>query len=129
MHFKELSDTEQEIMDFLWSGEKEGNIYLFSEILTYFNESKSKNWKKQTLSVFFIRLQEKNMVQSKRRGRSFEYTPTLSQEEYEKRKAQEIIDKQYGTMEKFLVAFYHGKAISKEEKRTLTQWLDNLEEV
>ena len=42
-----LSATEMEIMEFLWDTNKKLSA---SEILKYFNDNKSKNWKKQTFS-------------------------------------------------------------------------------
>lgn len=40
-----LSDTELEIMEFIWKAEKK---LTFKEIMEYVNESMGKNWKKQT---------------------------------------------------------------------------------
>lgn len=126
--FKELSETEKEIMEYLWETEKQGKILCFAEILSYFNEDKQKNWKKQTLSVYLARLIDKDMVVSKKKGRTYEYSP-FSRENYEKRKAKGIINTQFsGSMEKFLLAFYHGSPISKKEKEDLKLWLDALEE-
>lgn len=126
--FKDLSETEKEIMEYLWSMEKQGQILCFAEILSYFNGEKQKNWKKQTLSVYLARLQEKEMVVSKKQGRTYQYIP-YSLENYEKRKAKGMINGHFsGSMEKFLLAFYHGNPISRKEKEDLKQWLDGLEE-
>lgn len=127
--FKELSETEKEIMEYLWSEEKQGKILCFAEILSYFNEEKDKNWKKQTLSVFLARLGEKEMVFSQKKGRTYEYAP-VSEKDYEKRKANGLLQGHFsGNMEKFLLAFYGGEAITHKEKENLKSWLDALEEV
>ena len=46
-----LSATEMEIMEFLWDTNKKLSA---SEILKYFNDNKSKNWKKQTLNPLWV---------------------------------------------------------------------------
>ena len=55
-----LSATEMEIMEFLWDTNKKLSA---SEILKYFNDNKSKNWKKQTLNTFLVKLIEKGALQ------------------------------------------------------------------
>lgn len=49
-----------EIMEFLWSTDSK---LIAAEILKYFNENKSKNWKKQTLNTFLVKLIEKGTLQ------------------------------------------------------------------
>ena len=49
-----------EIMEFLWDTNKKLSA---SEILKYFNDNKSKNWKKQTLNTFLVKLIEKGSLQ------------------------------------------------------------------
>ena len=55
-----LSATEMEIMEFLWDANKKSSA---SEILKFFNENKEKNWKKQTLNTFLVKLIEKGALQ------------------------------------------------------------------
>ena len=55
-----LSATEMEIMEYVWSTD---NKLIAAEILNYFNENKSKNWKKQTLNTFLVKLIEKGALQ------------------------------------------------------------------
>ncbi len=62
--FQQLSDTELMIMEYLWS---QNTPKTFSEIKAFFEATTSKNWKKQTLSTFLLRL-VKN------------YTPTIKKQ-------------------------------------------------
>lgn len=124
--FKDLSDTEKEIMALFWEREKP---LMFGEMLAYFNEEQGRNWKKQTLSVFLQRLTEKEMIKSEKKGRFYEYSSCKNPSQYEQARAESFLQKQYdGSMEQFIVAFYAGKPMSKEEKDQLKQWIDDLEE-
>lgn len=124
--FKDLSETEKEIMELFWNSE--GSL-MFADILSYFNEEQGRNWKKQTLSVFLQRLTEKEMLTSVKVGRFLQYSPRKTQEEYTRAKAEGFLQKQYeGSIQQFMVALYAGKAVTLDEKRQLKQWIDQLEE-
>ena len=51
--FQQLSDTELMIMEYLWS---QNTPKTFSEIKAFFEATTNKNWKKQSLSTFLLRL-------------------------------------------------------------------------
>ena len=50
----ELSRTEEQIMDFLWTNNRPVKT---GEIMDYFTENKGKEWKRQTLNTLLIRLE------------------------------------------------------------------------
>ena len=54
----EMSQSESLIMKFLW---KEG-AKSFLEIMTFLNEEKGKEWKKQTVNTFIKRLSDKGLI-------------------------------------------------------------------
>lgn len=64
--FQQLSDTELMIMEYLWA---QNTPKTFSEIKAFFEATTSKNWKKQTLSTFLLRLVKKGF-----------YTPTIKKQ-------------------------------------------------
>ena len=75
-----LSDTELEIMEFIWKAEKK---LTFKEIMEYVNESMSKNWKKQTVSTYLTHLQESGLLEvDKTMPRTYLYSAACSKEEY-----------------------------------------------
>lgn len=124
--FKDLSETEKEIMELFW---EKNCPFMFADILSYFNETKGRNWKKQTLSVFLQRLTEKEMLSTEKVGRFLKYSASKNLEEYKRAKAEGFLQKQYaGSVEQFFVALYGGKSISEAEKKQLKQWIDDLEE-
>lgn len=57
--FQQLSDTELMIMEYLWA---QNTPKTFSEIKAFFEATTSKNWKKQTLSTFLLRLVKKGVL-------------------------------------------------------------------
>lgn len=76
--FQQLSDTELMIMEYLWSQ----NIpKTFSEIKAFFEATTNKNWKKQTLSTFLLRLVKKGVLYANHQEAKVTYYPALSSEE------------------------------------------------
>ena len=123
--FKEVSETELEIMEVLWN---EGSPKTFAWLLDYFNTQKDKQWKRQTLSTYLTRLAEKGVLCSKSVGRTSEYSPIMSQNEYESAKAQSVLDSSYsGSIRNFMTALYDGKSVSTDEMSDLKQWLSEQE--
>ena len=121
--FKEMSETEMEIMEVLWSS---GIAKTPTEILEYFNVNKSRNWKRQTISTFLMRLSEKGMLSSKKEGRTVYYTPAITQKEYDRNKAKGILDTLYeGSVKNFMTALYDADGVSDKEIDDLKKWLNN----
>ena len=56
-----MTEAELEIMETLWA--KGEPIYL-GELLEVFNARTNKDWKKQTLNTFLVKMQQKNLVQA-----------------------------------------------------------------
>jgi len=123
--FKEVSETEMEIMEVLWS---EGSAKPFAWLLEHFNNQHGKQWKRQTLSTYLLRLAEKGVVCSKSAGRTSEYSPTMTRNEYESAKAQSVLDGSYsGSIRNFMTALYDGKSVSIAEMSDLKKWLSEQE--
>lgn len=54
-----LSDSEKEILEWMWKEDKE---YFYKEIALQFGEDSDKGWKKQTLSTFLTRMEQKGAI-------------------------------------------------------------------
>lgn len=120
-HLKEISETEMEIMEFLW---KQEEPIATTELLAYFNTERQKGWKIQTISTFLTRLAKKGLVFSKSRGRGTVHYPAITLEEYNRVKARNILEVMYdGSMKNFFVALYGDKKLSKDEISELKHWL------
>ncbi|MFI3230295.1 MAG: BlaI/MecI/CopY family transcriptional regulator [bacterium] len=123
---KDLSQTELEIMEFLWECKEQGKVLSFGEILNHFNTQKNRNWKKQTLSTYLLKLSEREMVLGTKKGRNILYEAIVTPTGYDKSKAKGIINKMYsGSIGKFMSALYDGEKIPKEDAEELKKWLED----
>lgn len=108
-----LANAEEEILEFLWEkGEKMPAI----EILNYFNIQCNKNWKKQTLNTFLVKLLQKGYIERISEDRRYLYSPIVTRKEYYQNKAESFIDIAYkGSFMNFVSALSGGTMISEEE--------------
>ena len=67
MAFYSLSEAEQHIMDYMWAHADQEEIHL-NEIMEYM-ETKGYVWKQQTAYSFVIRLKNKKILSSTKRGK------------------------------------------------------------
>lgn len=119
--FKELSETETEIMEVLWS---KNEAVSFGWLMDYFNTQRGKQWKRQTLSTFMLRLAEKNVIVAKNQGRQMFYCPTMTKKQHESAKANGILDTLYSSsIKNFITALYDGEHLSKQQIDDLKKWL------
>ena len=108
----DLTNTEMEIMDFLWIQEKDVS---FKEILTYANEKLHKDWKRQTLSTYLKNLQMSGLVKAIDSKKNYSYYAACTKEEHIHKWTKDLVKKSYGnSIERFMVAFSGGKKLDKE---------------
>lgn len=80
MMLQQISDAELEIMKVVWAKNKEPS--LFAE-LTDELAAKGRPWQKNTLITLLNRLVNKGFLKAKKIGRRNEYTPLVSEAEYQ----------------------------------------------
>lgn len=108
----DVSETEKEILEYLW--ENPAGVK-FREIMDYFNEIKEKNWKKQTVNTFLMRLKEKGLIEGESEGTRITYRAAYSKEGYEMKKAESILENYYdGSVANFVMALTGGEKLDKE---------------
>jgi predicted transcriptional regulator len=118
---KEVSETEMEIMKYLW---KQETPIATVDILAYFNNEQNKGWKLQTLATFLSRLADKGLLISENKGRGTIHYPSVSPEAYNRLKAKSILEVMYeGSIKNFFAALYGDKKLTNEEVEELKQWL------
>ena len=119
-----LSKTEYRIMEYFWST---GGKYTFGELMKYFNEEEDKNWKKQTLSTFLLRLVKKGVLYANHQEAKVTYYPALSSEEYYQQYTSQIIQTSFhGSLTSFISAFTGNKKLSASDKEELMDFLKGL---
>lgn len=117
----ELSKTEQDILDLLW---ERGQWMSGSNFWEYFN-SHGKICKRSTVNTYLTRMTAKGLLV--KNGTKYIYAYT--REEFEEKKAREILDTMYnGSLAKFISAFTGRKKLTSEEACQLKEYLNHFEE-
>lgn len=86
-----ISDAELDIMKIVWSN---NGATLFSYIMDELR-SKEKTWQKNTVITLLSRLMDKGFLKAKKTGRRNEYTPLVSEREYQTFQTKNFLDKIY----------------------------------
>ena len=90
MMLQQISDAELEIMKVVWAKNKEPS--LFAE-LTDELAAKGRPWQKNTLITLLNRLVNKGFLKAKKIGRRNEYTPLVSEAEYQTAQTKHFLDR------------------------------------
>lgn len=119
--FVGLSESELEVMNYIWKAEAPVS---FGEMLKFFLEETEREWKKQTLNTFLLRMQEKKVLEiSIVRGRK-RYAPALTREEYMAAEARAFLDKRHGgSLKNFIRTLGGGEKLPKNEVDELKELL------
>lgn len=97
---QQVSDAELEIMKIIWSNKKPT---LFAFILSEL-EAKGKPWQKNTVITLLSRLMDKGYLKAKKIGRKNEYTPLISEAEYQTTQTKHLLEKIYEGSAKGLIS-------------------------
>lgn len=97
---QQISDAELEIMKIIWSNKKPT---LFAFILSEL-EAKGKPWQKNTVITLLSRLMDKGYLKAKKFGRKNEYTPLISETEYQTTQTKNLLEKIYEGSAKGLIS-------------------------
>lgn len=97
---QQVSDAELEIMKIIWSNKKPT---LFAFILSEL-EAKGKPWQKNTVITLLSRLMDKGYLKAKKIGRKNEYTPLISETEYQTTQTKHLLEKIYEGSAKGLIS-------------------------
>ena len=120
-----MTEAELEIMETLWA--KGEPIYL-GELLEVFNARTNKDWKKQTLNTFLVKMQQKNLVQAVEGARFKKYRPAVVREAYLEEASKAFLDRNYGgSFAKTLMTLNGGAKPDEKEIEALRQVLKEWE--
>ncbi len=120
-----MTEAELEIMETLWA--KGEPIYL-GELLEVFNARTNKDWKKQTLNTFLVKMQQKNLVQAVEGARFKKYRPAVVREAYLEEASKAFLDRNYGgSFAKMLMTLNGGAKPDEKEIEALRQVLKEWE--
>ena len=124
-----LSESEKEILEWMWKEDKE---YSYKDISLQFGENSDKGWKKQTLSTFLSRMVQKGAISVRYEGeKRFEkrryFTVALNRQQYEQKRARHLLDSYFnGSLSQFMVALNGGEKITSDEADELRKFLEDV---
>jgi len=115
---KELTRAEEQIMKILWEIEK-GFV---KDILTHFPEPQPAY---NTVSTIIRILQDKGFVSHKAYGRTHEYFPLITREEYTKSRMTSLVNDYFSnSFEKMVSFFAREKKISLKEMEDIMKLME-----
>ena len=122
MMLQQISDAELEIMKVVWAKNKEPS--LFAE-LTDELAAKGRPWQKNTLITLLNPLDNKGFIKAKKIGRRNEYTPLVSEAEYQTAQTKHFLEKLYeGSASGLVATLISGDLLTDEEYSELRQMLE-----
>ncbi|WBW97411.1 BlaI/MecI/CopY family transcriptional regulator [Oceanirhabdus sp. W0125-5] len=114
-----ISDSELEVMKIIW----ETNPIKAKQI----NEllSKEKDWTEQTIKTLINRLLKKEAISFKKEGRTYLYSPLISEKDYINKESRSFLQKFYdGSLNAMFSYFIKDKSLSKNDIEELKKLLD-----
>lgn len=118
-----LSDSEYEIMEFLWAQEEARTL---QDIIAYCTNERHHTWKQQTIYTFLSRLEQKSAVTAVKQGHKRYYSASMPIMEFKKKATHQLLDESFdGSLRNFLTALTGGCAMSEEDKAILREFLDD----
>ena len=124
-----LSDSEKEILEWMWKEDKE---YSYRGIAVQFGEDSEKRWKKQTLSTFLTRMEQKGVISVRCEGEErFKkrryFKAALNRQQYERERARHLLDCYFdGSLNQFMSALNGGKKLDGAEADELRKFLEDV---
>lgn len=118
-----ITGAELEIMEYIWG---HGQDYTFAELLDYFNREKKKDWCKQTMNTYLLRLKKRGLLIKEKNSSKAVYHPAVTRLRYNQMCAEEILQESYnGVLSNFIAALTGKEKITEIEKQELLDYIQN----
>jgi BlaI family transcriptional regulator, penicillinase repressor len=116
----QISEAELEVMKILWELESATSPQIVEKLTV------CTDWKPKTIHTLITRLVTKEAVEAKKiDGKSYRYTPKISEEEYKDHASNSFLKKLYkGSINLMLASFIKEQKLSKAEIDDLKKLLD-----
>ncbi len=116
-----ISEAELDIMRIVWGNQ--GSTF-FSYIMREL-ETKEKTWQKNTVITLLARLMDKGYLKAKKTGRRNEYTPLVSEADYQSLQTRNFIEKIYeGSVGGLISNLIRGDLLKEDEYESLRNLLE-----
>lgn len=118
---QQLSDAELEIMKIIWVNNGSTFFaYLLDELA-----AKGRTWQKNTLITLLSRLMNKGYLMARKTGRRNEYTPLITETEYQTAQTKNLLEKIYEGNAKGLISnLIQSDLLSANEYEELKKLLE-----
>lgn len=119
MYKKQVSDSEYEIMEYIWTKSAGTGI---GELCKYLNKELGKTWKQQTVRAFLARLKTKGYIKTliDSDTNRIIYLAVTSKEKYLQQESKRIVDKFFdGSINNFVMAFSGVENLSENQKEEI----------
>ena len=113
-----LADVEAKFADIIWEQEPIASPELVKVC------EKELNWKKSTTYTVLKKLIDRGIFQNEKSI----VTSKITREEFYGRQSQTYVEETFGSLPKFLTAFFLGRKLSKREADELRAYIDDFEE-
>lgn len=113
-----LADVEAKFADIIWENEP-----VTSPALVKLCETEL-NWKKSTTYTVLKKLIEKGIFQNEKSV----VTSKISREEFYGIQSRKYVEDTFGSLPKFLTAFFNGRELTEKEVRELKNYIDQFDE-
>lgn len=119
---QQMSDAELDIMKVVWANREQPTYFSY---ITEQLAVKGKAWQKNTLITLLNRLVNKGFLNAKKIGRRNEYTPLVSEMEYQTAQTVNFLDKIYeGNVNGLVSNLISGVLLSDNEYEELKKLLE-----
>lgn len=121
---EELTRCERMVIKVIWESEK---LLSIKEVTAKVNERFERGWKVQTVSSLLGHLVRKGYLSMERSGRTFFYSPLVTEEETLTRQITRMLDFWCeGHADEFLKNFLKDRALTEEEKVNMRKIINDL---
>ncbi|MGL4344171.1 MAG: BlaI/MecI/CopY family transcriptional regulator [Cellulosilyticaceae bacterium] len=119
----QITEAELEVMKVLWQLE----VATSAQIVEHLTQTT--DWKPKTIQTLMTRLVAKGAVNTEKiNGKSFQYTPQMTQEQYQREANTSFLKKMYdGSLKMMLTSFIHQSTLSKQDVEDLKNLLEDQE--
>lgn len=120
-----LTECEVLVMKVIWGSDE---VMSVQEITSRINQRYKKDWKLQTVSTFLSRAVKKGYLEMRRNGRSFDYYPLVTEQEYGRREIVKCVENWgSGKLGNLIASFAETGGLSEEERAHIRRMLDGMD--
>ncbi|MCW8875506.1 MAG: BlaI/MecI/CopY family transcriptional regulator [Kangiellaceae bacterium] len=116
-----ISDSEKYIMDVLW----QSSPLTAKDIIDKLD--KSLDWQDKTVKTLINRLLKKEIIEFKKQGREYLYSPKMSEQEYINQASENFVERVFkGNVKSLIAAFAKPEKLSPEDIKELKKLVNDL---